>query len=99
MTGLARDLTTDLVRSVVTGHGGNTGALLDLQHGALLLHDGLTGLLGLVGALHGRDIDTALTELNILTDFLSYLLAFSRHLGGTLLGGNFLQITIIVINK
>ena len=90
LAGLTGDLVTDLVRGVVTGHGGNIGALLYLLHGALLLHHGLTGLLGLVGTLHGRDINTALGELNILTDFLHYLLAISHHLVGTLLCGNFL---------
>ena len=85
LAGLAGDLVTDLVRGVVTGHGGNIGALLYLLHGALLLHHGLTGLLGLVRALHGRDINTALVELNILTDLLRYLLALSTNLGGTLL--------------
>ena len=90
LAGLTGDLETDLARSVVTSHGGNIGALLHLLRGALLLHHGLAGLLGLVGTLHGRDINTALGELNILTDFLHYLLAISHHLVGTLLCGNFL---------
>ena len=85
LAGLTGDLVTDLVWGVVTGHGRNIGALLYLLHGALLLHHGLTGLLGLVRALHGRDINTALVELNILTDLLRYLLALSTNLGGTLL--------------
>ena len=91
LTGLTRDLETDLVRSVVTGHGGNIGALLHLRHRALLLHHGLAGLLGKVGTLHGGDINTALIELNILADFLHHLLALSPNLAGTLLSGNVLQ--------
>ena len=90
LAGLTGDLETDLVRSVVTGHGGNIGALLHLLRGALLLHYGLAGLLGKVGALHGGDFNTALIELNILADLLHYLLAISGHLVGTLLSGNFL---------
>ena len=93
LAGLTGDLETDLVRGVLTGHGGNTGALLHLLHGALLLHYGLTGLLGEVGALHSGDFNTSLTELNILTEFLHYLLAFSSCLAGTLLCGDFLPET------
>ena len=79
------------MRSVVTSHGGNIGALLQLLGGALLLHHGLAGLLGKVGTLHSRDLDTTLIELNILANFLHDLLAFPPHLAGTLLGGNILQ--------
>ena len=79
------------MRGVVTRHGGNVGALLQLLHGALLLHHGLAGLLGKVGTLHGRDLDAALIELNILADFLHHLLALSPNLAGTLLSGNVLQ--------
>ena len=91
LAGLTRDLETDLVRGVVTRHGGNVGALLQLLHGALLLHHSLAGLLGKVGTLHSRDLDTTLIELNILANFLHDLLAFPGRLAGTLLGGDFLK--------
>ena len=45
LTGLAGDLVTDLVWGVVTGHGGDTGALQHLHQGTRALADCLTRLL------------------------------------------------------